>query len=139
MTVDGEVVGEIESGLLILLGVRHDDTTVDAEVMGTKLAGLRIFPDEELRMNRSVVDHGGSALVVSQFTLYGDTRKGRRPSFTAAARPQLAEPLVSRLEEELQSHGVPVAGGRFGAMMRVDLINEGPVTLVVDVVDGRVQ
>jgi D-tyrosyl-tRNA(Tyr) deacylase len=139
VSVDGEIVGAIESGLLILLGVHHDDTAVDAEVMGAKLAGLRIFPDEEQRMNRSVVDHRGSALVVSQFTLYGDTRKGRRPSFTTAAQPELAEPLVTRVGEELSSHGVPVAAGRFGAMMQVELINEGPVTLVVDVVDGRVR
>lgn len=138
MTVAGEVVGAIEDGFLVLLGVHTDDTEDDAITMAAKLASLRVFPDDAHRMNRSISDHGGSALVVSQFTLYGDTRKGRRPSFTAAARPEIAEPLVTRFAQRLASHGVPVAGGRFGAMMQVELVNEGPVTLVIDVVDGRV-
>ena len=139
VTVDGEVVGEIGLGFLCLVGVTHDDTIEDAEAIADKLAGLRVFRDDEGKMNRSLVDAGGAALVVSQFTLYGDVRRGRRPSFTEAAAPAVAEPLVERLAARLERSGVPVATGRFGAMMDVSLLNDGPVTLVVEASQGRVQ
>jgi D-tyrosyl-tRNA(Tyr) deacylase len=139
VTVDGEVVGEIDHGFLCLVGVTHDDTIGDAEAIADKLAGLRVFPDDEGKMNRSLVDAGGAALVVSQFTLYGDVRRGRRPSFTEAAAPAVAEPLVERVVARLEQSGVPVATGRFGAMMDVSLLNDGPVTLVVEASQGRVQ
>lgn len=139
VTVDGEVVGRIGVGFLCLVGVTHDDTDADAVALADKLAGLRVFPDADGRMNRSLVEAGGSALVVSQFTLYGDVRRGRRPSFTDAAAPEVAEPLVDRLAAELADRGVPVETGRFGAMMDVELCNDGPVTLVVEAVLGRVQ
>ena len=139
VTVDGEVVGEIGHGFLCLVGVTHDDTMEDAEAIADKLAGLRVFRDDEGKMNRSLVDAGGAALVVSQFTLYGDVRRGRRPSFTEAAAPAVAEPLVERVVARLQQSGVPVATGRFGAMMDVSLLNDGPVTLVVEASRGRVQ
>ncbi len=139
VTVDGETVGEIGTGLLVLLGVGHDDGEADGRALADKLLGLRIFPDDEQRMNRSVVDVGGSVLVVSQFTLLADIRKGRRPSFTAAARPEAAASLVDHVVELMRAEGVEVATGRFGAMMDVELLNAGPVTIVMDVVDGRVQ
>ncbi|MDH3249559.1 MAG: D-aminoacyl-tRNA deacylase, partial [Acidimicrobiia bacterium] len=129
VTVDGEVVGAIERGLLVLVGVTHSDSTRDAHAVADKVAGLRIFPDEAGLMNRSVTDTGGACLVVSQFTLYGATKKGRRPSFTAAADPMVAEPLVDELVRRLREHDVPVATGVFGAMMDVSLVNAGPVTL----------
>lgn len=139
MTVGDETVGEIGPGLLVLLGVAHDDDAKDAAAMVAKLLGLRIFSDENRKMNRSVVDIGGGMLVVSQFTLLADVRKGRRPSFTAAAYPAAAEEMVDYVVEMIRDKGVPVATGRFGAIMDVDLLNSGPVTIVVDVVDGRVQ
>ena len=138
VTVDDATVGEIRTGLMVLVGVGHDDTEADAAALAGKLAGLRVFPDDDGRMNRSVVEVGGSILVVSQFTLHGDVRKGKRPSFTRAAPPELAEPLVDRVVAELEGRGVPVAAGRFGARMEVALVNDGPVTLVIDVEDGRV-
>ena len=138
VTVAGEVVGEIAAGLLVRLGVAHDDGSADAEAMADKLVGLRLFRDDADRMNLSVLDRGGEVLVVSQFTLLADTRKGRRPSFTRAAPPEIAAPLVEAVADRIRSHGVVVATGTFGAMMDVALVNDGPVTIVLDVVDGRV-
>lgn len=138
MTVDGEVVGAIERGLLVLVGVTHSDSTRDAHAVADKVAGLRIFPDEAGLMNRSVTDTGGACLVVSQFTLYGATKKGRRPSFTAAADPVVAEPLVDELVRRLREHDVSVATGVFGAMMDVSLVNAGPVTLMIESTDGKI-
>jgi D-tyrosyl-tRNA(Tyr) deacylase len=136
--VDGETVGEIGRGLLVLVGAAAGDGPADAAALAEKLAGLRIFPDDEGLMNRSVVEAGGAVLVVSQFTLYGDVRRGRRPSFIAAAPPAAAEPLVGLVAEGLQRAGVPCATGRFRAHMEVELLNDGPVTLVLDVAGGRV-
>ncbi len=138
MAVDGETVGEIGHGLLVLLGVAPGDTDADAKALVDKLVGLRIFPDEAAKMNRSVVDIAGSMLVVSQFTLLADIRKGRRPSFAAAAAPGAAAEMVDSVVALAAAHGLPVATGRFGEMMEVDLINAGPVTIVVDVSEGRV-
>lgn len=138
VAVDREVIGEIEQGFLVLLGVGHDDTQADAVALAAKLVGLRVFSDEEGRMNRSLTEVGGSVLLVSQFTLLGDVRKGRRPSFTAAAPPELAEPLVAEVAAAIESHGVPVATGRFGAAMEVSLVNDGPVTVILEVREGRV-
>ena len=139
VVVGGETVGAIGAGLLVLVGVHHDDTAADAEALAAKVVGLRIFRGDEGKMNRSVADIGGGVLVVSQFTLYGSVRRGRRPSFTDAAVPEVAEPLVERVQGAIAAAGVPVAGGRFGAMMDVASINDGPVTLVLEVADGRVQ
>ena len=130
--VDGAVVGAIDEGLLILLGVRRGDTDEDARYLARKCAELRVFSGPGGHVDRSVIDVGGSALVVSQFTLYGDTRKGRRPSFTDAAPPQDAQALYERFCEALAAAGVPVERGVFQASMRVELTNEGPVTLLVD-------
>lgn len=132
VAVDGETVGAIRVGLLVLLGVREGDDEKTAQRLAAKTAELRIFPDEGGRFNRSLVDVGGEALVVSQFTLYGDTRKGRRPSFNDAARPEVAQPLVSAFVWALAAHGIRVANGRFGAHMQVSLTNDGPVTIVID-------
>jgi len=133
VAVDGEITGEIDQGLLILLGVTDGDTEAQGLWLASKLANLRIFPDEEGKMNRSLMDVDGGALVVSQFTLYGDCRKGRRPSFVGAAHPSLAEPLYERFCEQIAAHGVGrVERGIFGAMMDVHLLNDGPVTLVID-------
>jgi D-tyrosyl-tRNA(Tyr) deacylase len=137
--VDGETVGEVGPGLLVLVGIGHDDTEREARALVDKLLGLRIFSDDEGRMNRSVVDSGGAVLVVSQFTLLADARKGRRPSFADAAPPEIAAPLVDTLCDMLGEGGVAVASGRFGAMMDVELVNDGPVTLVLDVAGGRVR
>jgi len=127
-------VGEIGAGLLVLLGVHRDDTEAHAERLAAKLVELRCFTDEAGKMNRSCRDVGGEMLVVSQFTLYGDCRKGRRPSYTDAAPPEKAVPLYEHFVEELRRLGVRrVATGEFGAMMSVSLVNEGPVTLIVDV------
>ena len=128
----GEIVGAIGPGLLALVGVTHDDGPVNAEKLAGKLAHLRIFDDEAGVMNRSLVDCGGEALVVSQFTLYGDTSKGRRPSWIAAARPEQAEPLVSAVVDALRGLGPTVATGVFRAEMLVDLLNDGPVTVIVE-------
>ncbi len=130
--MDGDTIGAINNGLLVLLGVRAGDDEETAQRMATKTAELRIFPDEGGRFNRSLVDVGGEALVVSQFTLYGDTRRGRRPSFNDAAKAEVAEPLVSAYMWALAAHGIRVARGRFGAHMLVSLVNDGPVTIVID-------
>ena len=131
--VDGEVVGAIGRGLMILLGIHRTDTEQEMAWVAKKCANLRIFPDEEGRMNRSVLDVGGEALVVSQFTLYGNTVKGKRPSFIESALPAQAEPLYEQFAETLGGHlGKPVPTGIFGAMMNVHLINDGPVTLWVE-------
>lgn len=132
--VEGETIGSVAPGapgLLILLGAGHDDGEEDVAYLVDKICGLRIFEDDDGKMNRSVVDVGGSLLVVSQFTLYGDTRKGRRPSFMRAMHPDQASPLVDRFVERARGH-VPVETGRFGAHMEVSLINSGPVTLLLD-------
>ncbi|NIK69800.1 D-aminoacyl-tRNA deacylase [Paenibacillus sp. BK720] len=132
VTIEGEVVGAIEHGLVLLVGITHEDTEDDIRWMADKVAGLRIFEDENEKMNFSVVDVGGQILSISQFTLYGDSRKGRRPNFMAAARPELAEPLYNRFNELLRAAGLIVETGRFGAMMDVALVNSGPVTLIID-------
>ena len=137
MTVDGEIVGSIGQGLLVLVGATHSDSERDARAIADKVAGLRIFGDDAGLMNRSVVDVGGACLVVSQFTLYGATKKGRRPSFSAAADPDVAAPLVDEVVTRLEGHGLPVETGVFGAMMDVELINAGPVTLVIESSDGK--
>jgi D-tyrosyl-tRNA(Tyr) deacylase len=130
--VAGEVVGEIGVGLLVLLGVGADDRPDDAAYLAEKIVGLRIFPDDEGKMNRSLAEVGGGLLAVSQFTLYGDCRKGRRPSFIAAARPEQAMELYQTFVAEVRGRGIPVATGRFQEHMDVELINDGPVTLLVD-------
>jgi D-tyrosyl-tRNA(Tyr) deacylase len=132
VTIDGEVVGQIGHGLLVLLGVASDDTEADARPLATKIVGLRIFEDEAGKMNRSLAEVGGSMLVVSQFTLLGDCRKGRRPNFTAAAPPELAEKLYEVFVAHVRSNGIPVATGRFRQFMQVALVNDGPVTLLLD-------
>lgn len=132
VTVDGEVTGAIESGFVLLVGITHDDTKADVEYAANKIAGLRLFEDEEGKMNRSIDEVGGAILSISQFTLYGDIRKGRRPSFVEAARPEVAEPLWNQFNEALRSRNLQVETGVFGAMMDVQLINDGPVTLVVE-------
>jgi D-tyrosyl-tRNA(Tyr) deacylase len=132
VTVEGAVVGQIGPGLLVLLGVGAGDGLAEAQTLAQKIAGMRIFPDEQGRFNRSVVDVSGAALVVSQFTLYADTRRGRRPSFSDAAPPALAEPLVEAFAAALRQQGLVVAMGQFGAHMRVALVNEGPVTITLD-------
>ena len=133
VSIDGETVGSIQRGLLILLGVTHTDTEEDAAYLAEKTANLRIFRDSEDKMNLSLLDIHGEALVVSQFTLYGDCRKGRRPGFSDAARPELAEPLYEKFKDLLRQQGVQkVDCGRFGAEMLVSLVNEGPVTLMVE-------
>jgi D-aminoacyl-tRNA deacylase len=132
VTVEGRVTGEITMGLMILLGVGRDDTSDTAARMAEKIANLRIFEDDERKMNRSLLDVKGGALVVSQFTLYGDARGQRRPSFIAAAPPQQANKLYEEFNEALRRLGVTVATGVFQAMMSVELVNEGPVTILLD-------
>ena len=133
VTIEGKVVGEIGLGHLLLVGFKQGDTTDQVEWMADKVVGLRIFQDESGKMNRTLTDVGGSILVVSQFTLYGDVRKGRRPSFVDAAPPEIAIPLYDRFVELLEDrHPGRVATGEFGAMMDVSLTNDGPVTLVID-------
>ncbi len=138
VAVGGEVVGRCGVGLLVLLGVAPSDTETEALWLARKLAGLRIFPDDEGKMNRSVAEVGGGALVISQFTLYGDCRKGRRPSFVRSAHPDLAEPLYERFCELLAAEGLGVERGVFGAHMDVSLVNDGPVTLIIDSPGGPV-
>lgn len=130
--VDGEIVGQIEQGLLVFLGVATDDTQTDVVTLSEKIAGLRIFEDNDGKMNRSVVDTGGSMLVVSQFTLLGDCRKGKRPSFIAAAPPEMADALYQSFVAEIKGYQIPVQTGRFRADMKVSLINDGPVTMLLD-------
>jgi D-tyrosyl-tRNA(Tyr) deacylase len=133
VAVDGEVVGEIGAGLCVLVGVTHDDTEVTARKLADKLWHLRVMPDDAGVMNRSVADTTRSVLVVSQFTLYGDTSAGRRPSWVAAARPEQAEPLIDAVVARLGELGATVATGRFRAHMDVELVNDGPVTVLVEV------
>jgi len=130
--VDGVVVGAIGRGFVVLLGVTHSDNTAVADWLANKIAGLRVFEDDEGKMNASLPEVDGALLVVSQFTLYGDARKGRRPSFTAAARPEQAEPLVDYFVTQLRRHGFTVATGVFGAAMDVEIHNDGPVTLMIE-------
>ena len=130
--MQGEVAGEIGPGLLVLLGVANDDTPADAGSLAEKLVGLRIFEDNDGKMNLGLAEAGGDMLVVSQFTLLGDCRKGRRPSFMRAARPEVAEPLYLQFVAEIQNRNVRVATGRFQQHMDVELVNDGPVTLLVD-------
>jgi D-tyrosyl-tRNA(Tyr) deacylase len=130
--VDGEVVGEIGGGLLVLLGVARTDTLEDARWLAEKVASLRVFADAEGKMNRDVTEVNGGVLVVSQFTLYGDCHKGRRPSFVEAAPPETAIPLYEAFVNGIKALGIPTATGRFGAMMQVELTNDGPVTLIAD-------
>ncbi|WP_281888973.1 D-aminoacyl-tRNA deacylase [Paenibacillus sp. YYML68] len=132
VTVDGELVGRIDSGLVLLVGIAEGDTEHDAKYVADKIAGLRIFEDEQGKMNHSITETGGQILSVSQFTLYGDCSKGKRPNFMAAARPEKAEPLYETFNELLRGHGLTVETGRFGAMMDVALVNDGPVTLIVE-------
>ncbi|MAE71840.1 MAG: D-tyrosyl-tRNA(Tyr) deacylase [Gemmatimonadetes bacterium] len=128
----GEVVGAIGRGLMILAGVGRDTRPDDVDWLARKIGGLRIFPDDTGRMNRSVKEVGGAILLVSQFTLFGDARKGRRPSFVSAAEPDMGEVLFERLRERLESEGIEVATGVFGAQMQVELVNDGPVTLILE-------
>jgi D-aminoacyl-tRNA deacylase len=130
--VDGETIGSIGAGLVVFVGVSVRDSAADASWLAEKIAKLRVFPEDDANMNRSVVDAGGAVLVVSQFTLHGDARRGRRPSFIDAARPEQAEPLVSAVARGLREAGLDVAEGRFGAMMDVELVNDGPVTILLD-------
>ncbi len=132
VTVGDETVGKIERGLLVLLGVAKPDQTADADFLAEKIVNLRIFEDEQGKMNRSLIDIGGEMLVVSQFTLLGDCRKGRRPSFTEAAGPDKANELYEYFVAQVRKTGVTIATGRFRAMMEVSLINDGPVTLIVE-------
>jgi len=132
VSVAGETIGEIGRGLLVLLGVAPTDTDEKARWLSEKIVGLRIFGDDEGKMNRDVVEIGGGILVVSQFTLYGDARKGRRPSFIAAAPPAIAIPLYEHFVNGIRALGVPTATGRFGADMQVELVNDGPVTLILE-------
>ena len=132
VVVGDEVVGEIGRGLLVLLGVAPDDSLEQVRWLADKVVGLRIFRDDEGKMNRDVVEVGGGVLVVSQFTLYGDCSKGKRPSFIGAARPEHAVPMYEAFLDAVRALGVPVAAGQFGADMNVELVNEGPVTLIVE-------
>jgi len=131
VTVDGQVAGEIGKGLLVLVGVTQDDTAERAKLLAGKVAGLRIFEDSDGKMNESVMDISGQVLAISQFTLYADTRKGRRPSFHECAPPEISEPLYEKFVSYLGEMGLPVETGIFGARMRVRLANEGPVTLIL--------
>jgi len=136
--VAGETVGEIAGGLLVLVGVAPGDTDADADTLAAKICGLRIFPDSDGAMNLSVADIDGSILVVSQFTLLADIRKGRRPSFIGAAGPHEARAIVDRIVDQVRGQGVAAASGEFGAAMMVSLVNSGPVTIVIDVAGGRI-
>ena len=132
VSVNGRIVGKINRGYVILLGVTHSDTTQVADWVANKVAGLRLFEDDAGKMNLELSEVGGEFLVISQFTLYGDARKGKRPSFTAAARPEQAEPLVDYFIEQLRAQGFTVATGVFGAHMAVAIHNDGPVTLMIE-------
>ena len=132
VTVDGEITGEIVRGLLVLLGVGQADSEADADYLAEKIAALRIFEDDAGKMNRAVADVGGGVLVVSQFTLYGDVRRGRRPSFDDAARPEKARALYEYFVGRIRAAGLPCETGRFQEMMDVELVNQGPVTILVD-------
>jgi D-aminoacyl-tRNA deacylase len=132
VTVDGEVKGRIQSGLVLLVGITHGDTEAEAAYIADKVVNLRIFEDDDGKMNDSLLDRGGEILSISQFTLYGDTRKGRRPNFMDAAKPEEAEAIYERFNALLREKGVQVETGVFGAMMDVQLVNDGPVTLIVE-------
>lgn len=132
VTVEGSITGAIESGYVLLVGITHEDTKEDADYCARKIAQMRLFEDEDGKMNRSIHDAGGDILSISQFTLYGDIRKGRRPSFIEAARPDHAEPLWNYFNEALRNEGLKVEEGIFGAMMDVELVNDGPVTMIVE-------
>ncbi len=137
VSVDGGIIGQIGHGALILAGVKDGDTKDDVRYLAGKITGLRIFADGESHFHNSVIETGGSVLVVSQFTLYADTRKGRRPSFVEAAQPAEAERLYELLISELRNQGLTVETGRFGAMMNVELVNDGPVTIIIDSEDRQ--
>jgi D-tyrosyl-tRNA(Tyr) deacylase len=139
VTVDGSVVGSIGQGLLLLVGIEPTDTGEDLERATEKVINMRVFPDEEGRMNRSLLESGGAALVVSQFTLLGDIQKGRRPSYVGAAPPEVAEPMIEELVGRLREAGIHTETGVFGAAMEVGLVNSGPVTLVMSINQGRVR
>ncbi|HEY3368041.1 MAG TPA: D-aminoacyl-tRNA deacylase [Symbiobacteriaceae bacterium] len=130
--VAGEVVGQISRGYVVLLGVAKEDDAAAADYLAEKVAGLRVFEDEEGKMNRSLLEVGGAVLAISQFTLYGDVRRGRRPGFDRAGRPEQAEPLYERFVARLRELGVPVETGKFQTHMSVELVNDGPVTILVD-------
>ena len=132
VTVDQEVIGQIKQGFLLLVGVTHEDTIDQVNWLADKIAGLRVFEDEEERMNRSLQDVDGQILSVSQFTLYGDVKKGRRPAFTEAAKPNFANELYEAFNERLRAQGLTVETGQFGAMMDIALVNDGPVTLILE-------
>lgn len=132
VTVAGEVTGSIRKGYVLLVGITHDDTEEDADYIAKKVAGLRLWEDGEGKMNRSIDEVDGDILSVSQFTLYGDVRKGRRPSFIEAARPEKAEPIWNYFNEALREQGLKVETGVFGAMMDVSLVNDGPVTIIIE-------
>jgi D-tyrosyl-tRNA(Tyr) deacylase len=132
VSVEGAVIGAIGRGVVVLVGVTHGDKEEHADWLARKIAGLRIFEDSAGKMNAGLLDVDGAALVISQFTLYADARKGRRPGFTDAAPPEVAEPLVSHFAQALRDHGVPVETGAFGAHMLVELHNDGPVTIVLE-------
>ena len=132
VTVEGEVVGRIGRGYVVLLGVSREDTPEAADYMAEKVAGLRVFEDEAGKMNRSILEAGGAVLAVSQFTLYGDVRRGRRPGFDMAARPEVADPLYQRFVEKLRAFGLTVETGRFQTHMEVELVGDGPVTILLD-------
>lgn len=132
VTVEDKVVGQIEHGLMLLVGITHDDSLGDVKFVADKIANLRIFEDDNEKMNLSLLDVGGQVLSVSQFTLYGDCRKGRRPNFMAAAKPEQAEKLYEAFNNELRNKEIQVETGTFGAMMEVDFVNHGPVTLIVE-------
>lgn len=132
VTVDGDTIGSIGAGLVLLVGITHEDTEENAAYLADKIAGLRIFEDPEGKMNLSLTDIGGSVLSVSQFTLYGDCRKGKRPSFIEAARPEKALPLYEKFNQMLEEKGISVETGRFGADMDVELVNWGPVTIMLE-------
>lgn len=132
VSVNNEIVGRIGKGLVVLIAVENNDSEKDLEFMKRKIIGLRVFNDEEGRINRSVRDVSGEILLISQFTLYGDCRKGNRPSFTRSAVPEIAEKTYLRLAESLQGEGIRVDTGKFQAMMKVSLVNDGPVTVIVD-------
>jgi D-tyrosyl-tRNA(Tyr) deacylase len=132
VSVNGEITGKIRRGLLVLLGVAHSDTEADADYLADKVAGLRIFEDENGKMNLAAADIGGAVLVVSQFTLYGDVRRGKRPAFDAAAPPERARQLYEYFVERIRAAGLPCETGRFQEMMQVELVNDGPVTILLD-------
>ena len=130
--VDGKIIGEIESGFVVLLGIKHDDQQQDLDYLVDKICGLRVFSDADGKFNDSLEDISGSVLIISQFTLYADTRKGRRPGFTESARPEVAIPLYEQFIAKMNSRGIHVQTGKFGADMKVSLLNDGPVTIMLD-------